>query len=822
MSARRRLYSELFLGLGLALLLALVAPASAIADEVDDSLSAQAGGEAQPAQQAEGRRPSKAIEEITVTATKREENLQEVPIAVSAFTGENLQRRGIKDLEDLQQVAPSLTVYSSNSETNGGTIRIRGMGTTGNNPGLEAAVGTFIDGVYRSRSGLAFGELLDLERAEVLRGPQGTLFGKNTSAGAVHIITARPAFDFGGSASYSTGNFGYNKGSVSLTGPLIEERLAFRVAGMVAARDGYYKDVTSSDKFKDQDRWSVKGQLLWTPTDTLDIRAIYDYTDRDESCCPAVFKVPGPTSAIVSALGGFIGPGHPEDLDVGTNGDPFEKVQDQGLSFEINWDLSPDVTLTSITAWRDFKTNRGQDVDFTSADILSVRDEHERWKNFSSEARLTGTTGPVDWLFGAYTYVERMNLNLATIYGTQGPAYVGLLLEGVSAGTSSLTEVTSFLSPGDNSGLQRYNQRTQGASIFSHNTWHITDRLSFTAGGRYSVERKYGKANQNGSVGDEVLPLPGGLPTNNAWCNGGVTLDAVGGQLPLRLIIPSLCDNAGHHNTRVEREFTGTVNLAYQLTDEMNTYGSYSRGYKSGGFNLDPNANQVVGGARFQNESHFDRELTDAWELGLKGQFLDRRLTLNSAVFYTEFDDFQLNTFKGLFFTVANLPEVTSRGVEVESFFDIAPGVTGSLGFTYAVTRYASDLNAQGDAAILQLEDELITQAPRHQGSAALFVEQPIPGTSLTGFLNTQAAYRGPHNTGSDLDQEKWEGGAWRVNAQTGIRTGDDRYEFMLWVKNLTNKRVNTVVFDSVFQSGSYHTFVSEPRMYGVTVSTRF
>ncbi|MEE9280104.1 MAG: TonB-dependent receptor, partial [Myxococcota bacterium] len=445
-----------------------------------------------PQDEEEGSFRSPGIEEIVVTATKREQSIQDVPIAISAFSGDDLQRRGIQQLEDLQQVAPSLIVYSSNSETNGGTLRIRGMGTTGNNPGLEAAVGTFIDGVYRSRSGQAFSELLDVERIEILRGPQGTLFGKNTSAGAVHIITAKPEFDFNGHASFSIGDFNYDKGTLGLTGPLIGEKLAFRVAGMFAQREGYYKDLTSSDKFADRDRWSVKGQLLWTPTDTIDVRAIYDYSDRDESCCPAVFKDLGPTSGAVAAVGGFLGPGDPKSLDVGTNGDPFEDVQDQGFSLEINWDLGPDITLTSMTAWRDFRVNRGQDVDFTSADILALRDENEKWQNFSSELRLVGTTGPLDWLVGFYTYQERFDARLATVFGTAGPTFVGLLLEGLSDTVSSVDEVTGFLSPGDNTGAQRYDQSTEGYAIFSHNTWHITERLSLTGGARYSVEKKSG------------------------------------------------------------------------------------------------------------------------------------------------------------------------------------------------------------------------------------------------------------------------------------------------------------------------------------------
>jgi outer membrane receptor protein involved in Fe transport len=209
------------------------------------------------------------VEEIVVTATKREQSIQDIPIAVSAFSGADLSARGITEVDQLMQVSPSLFINTSNSSTNGGTMRIRGIGTTGNNVGLESAVGFFVDGVYRSRSGQALNDLVDVERVEVLRGPQGTLFGKNTSAGAVHVITKKPEWRYGGTAGIGAGNLSSLEADASFTGPLIEDALAFRIAGSYRERDGYYDDIDSSDEYSDRDRYSLKGQLLWTPTDTL-------------------------------------------------------------------------------------------------------------------------------------------------------------------------------------------------------------------------------------------------------------------------------------------------------------------------------------------------------------------------------------------------------------------------------------------------------------------------------------------------------------------------------------------------------------------------
>ena len=216
----------------------------------------------------EGGAAQGVVEEIIVTATKREESIQDVPIAVSAFAGEDLEQRGVQDLYGLQEVSPSIAVYSSNSTSNGGTLRIRGVGTTGNNPGLEAAVGTFIDGIYRSRAGLAFSDLVDLDRVEILRGPQGTLFGKNTVAGALNVITKRP--EFANSLGFSVGLGNLNSREFDLIGNAVlsPDVLAGRVSYAYRERDGFYQDIDSSDAYDNRDRHSFRAQLLWTPNES--------------------------------------------------------------------------------------------------------------------------------------------------------------------------------------------------------------------------------------------------------------------------------------------------------------------------------------------------------------------------------------------------------------------------------------------------------------------------------------------------------------------------------------------------------------------------
>ncbi len=741
------------------------------------------------------------IEEIVVTATKREESIQDVPIAVSAFSGDDLEKRGVQDLYGLQEVAPSVAIYNSNSTSNGGTIRIRGVGTTGNNPGLEAAVGTFIDGVYRSRAGLAFNDMVDIERVEVLRGPQGTLFGKNTVAGALNIISKKPDFTNNSSVTVGAGNYDLNqvKGHVNVAA---SDQLAFRVAGSWQEREGYYQPFSGGDAYDGRDRYTIKAQALWQPSDDLTVHFMYDYTEKDEDCCPAAYYINGPTGAAVQALGGNITPFQSDagDVDVGVNHEPFEEVEDYGFSLDIAWDVNEDMSFRSITAYREYEVFRGQDIDFGNADILMPADIDESFENFSQEFQLLGSTDNFDWLVGVYYYTEDLDSDEMIVLGSQGPAYLDLLFAG---GSGALIPVFSGNPAGrvnsggvPNQGYDAvYGSETDGWSFFTHNTWHATDKFDVTLGLRYSDETKEAFGVFNGA------PI-GGTPIDDPFC----------GVVP----IASLCDNQSWTNEESEDETTGTLKFAYQLTEDVNTYVSYSRGYKAGGYNLDQEAvgNRDANG-NFVDQSRFDPELSDSYELGLKGEFLDYRLQLNTALFYTDFENFQLNTFTGLGFTVGNLEEVTTEGIEVEGLYQISDIATLTFGVTYADARY-------GDVGNPVLNDNRLTQSPLWQGSAALFVEDEIPGMDWMYNFNLNFSHVGEANTGSDLDPEKVRGAFNMVNASFGLNSNDGRWGATLWGRNLGDNIRNQLVFDSVFQGGSWSTFSNIGRTYGITFTANF
>ena len=736
------------------------------------------------------------IEEIIVTATKRAEPIQDVPIAVSAITGYDLYARGVEDLYGLAEVAPSLSVYSSNSTSNGGTLRIRGVGTTGNNPGLEAAVGTFIDGVYRSRAGLAFKDLPDIARVEILRGPQGTLFGKNTVAGAVNIVTNSPEFET--SLSGSLGIDDNNGHNASFTGnAALSDDVAGRVSFATRTRDGFYNDVNNDSMYDGRDRYNLRGQLLWRQSDELDVRIIADYSERSESCCPAAFWIAGPTSAAVAALGGDVTEFRiGGDANVGTNYAPYENVEDAGISIDALWEQDSGAQFRSITAIRDFSVSRGQDLDFTSADILHPQDSDETFRNFSQEFQLFGETDNMDWLVGAYLYTEDLESDEYIVLSTNGGNYIGALFGNPAIAPLFMGDPAGRGVPGQGYDAVYFSD-TRGWALFTHDVWHVKPSLDVTFGLRYSWEEKDAGAVINGAPYGELI--------NDPFCDTFGSISA----------FFSLCDNLSWNNIEAESALTGTLKAAFEVNDNVMSYASYSRGYKAGGFNLDQEAvgNRDANG-NFVDQSRFDPETSDSLELGVKMRTLSGRMTVNSALFRTSFSDFQLNTFTGLGFTVGNVKEVTSTGIEVESSLLLGGGISANFGVTYANALYGKDLAVNNS----HIARKRLTQSPPLQSSAALVVNREIGNTGWRWIGNVNWSFIDKVNTGSDLDPEKVRSAFSLINIQAGVERADGRYEIMLTGRNVADKRVNMLVFDSVFQRGSWHTFVNPPRVIGLSV----
>ncbi len=472
-------------------------------------------------------------DQIIVTATKRPQTLQEVPVAVSVVDAELINNAQITDILDLQASVSSLRVTQQQnaSQTN---FVIRGFGNGANNPGIEPSVGVFIDGVYRSRSASAILDLPTLERVEVLRGPQSTLFGKNVSAGAISLTTKLPSYDWEGSVEATVGNLGAVRFRGTLSGP-ISETLAFRISGSTNSRDGTYTNVLNgADNINERDRWAVRGQLLWEPTDSLSFRAIGDYNKIDEVCCGAPLIAVGPITqgVIVAGLGGVIPPTtEPDARQVALNQDPLNELTGKGLSLQGDWDWGW-ATLTSITSYREQSDFNDTDVDFTSID-LATQPQTVNYETFTQELRLAGEfesgLGVFNWLAGAFLFDEKVNFAQQTTFGDDfrafGDIQLGALgtsfleIEGATQLAQALTTGPAALFPeflpatgtqaipfgaGYASGTGftgDFDMDNRSYSLFFQTDWEVTDRLTLTGGVSYVSDRKE-------AVGDVIQTEP--------------------------------------------------------------------------------------------------------------------------------------------------------------------------------------------------------------------------------------------------------------------------------------------------------------------------
>ncbi len=842
--------------------------------------------------------------EIIVTATRRAQALADVPLAVSAISASALRDTGADDIRGLNQISPSLLVYSTTSEANSAVARIRGIGTVGDNPGLESSVGVFIDGVYRSRTGTALGDLGDLERVEVLRGPQGTLFGRNTSAGLINVVTAKPRFVNEGSAEFSYGNYDYRRGAVSLTGPFGQsETLAYKLDGLFVDRDGFMRDVVSDRSLNDRNRWSVRGQMLYVPHDDLDVRVIADFAKRNEECCGAVYLpardvsrdasgglrfTPSSVAALERSLGAIIIDDPKARKMAITPGRDYQSdVEDWGLSAEVNWTLGG-VDLTAISAYRDWTYDRGQDADFNNLDIFYRDDYTQRFRTFSQELRLRGDAfdNRLDWLVGAYYAHEKLNLRDDLQYGAdydrfanalisaripgfpgygqlQGLAAASLAAQGVpTAAAAPIVALVPNISLANTGSLgDRFTQTSRNMALFTHNVVHITDRLSLTLGARYTRERKKlvadlasdnaGCAAMLGAIADL-----GALGAANAALAPAAS--AVAGNLQTLAQLPCATNplNGSFQGRKTENKWSGTAVLGYKLTDDLLAYGSYAKGYKAGGFNLDRAALSI--NAPQVSQMMFAPETVDNYEIGVK--YDGRRINLNLALFHAVFSNFQLNTFNGLNYVVETINGckealdvngactgntrggVTSRGVEVEAALFPADDVTVNLGFTYADTQYRQRLvGADGrtlTGALFQLPGAQMSNAPEYVITGGAGWTPQLTESGITGLVYADFRYQSDMNTGSDLDFEKRQGGTMIVNARLGVRGPENRWSLEFWAQNLFDVDYRQLAFDMPLQgtgstnavrqgmiAGSntlYGAFMAEPRTYGMTVRTRF
>ena len=828
-------------------------------------------------------------EPIIVTATLRAMDVQDIPLAVTAVAPEALERQGVNDIKNLASISPSINIQSSQTETQGTSIKIRGVGTTGNNTGLESSVGVFIDGVYQSRPGVALGDLVDIERLEILRGPQGTLFGRNTSAGALNVSTKRPSLSTTEgfvNASYGNYDFMNLQGGVSL--PVVQNVAGVRLSGTWRKRDGYLKSPTGAES-NDRDRYMLRGQLYIEPNADVSIRLLADYAKTDEQCCEAVI-VRETELAPFSAFHGLASDGVDQSglsalKNLSINGGPYKNGSKQwGTSAELKWDLGG-AKLTSVTAYRKFDSSSTTVGGFTANDTYTVGNgaptsrvgilpSGDHIKTFTQELRLQGTAvnDHVDWLVGGFYSSEKIRADQTMTLNADFQKTGSAFNFANAAGVNPLFALTALGNAGvpvnanGNYAENRFLQDASSYSVFTHNVISFTDKLSLTLGARYVNETKDASFNQlagttgagasacqasvNGVLtGGVPAPLRAGMIGINCFpfaTSVALTAPAAvgGGLASAKLPLPRVWAQEFKDD-----EITYTAQLGYKANEDLLLYAGYSHGFKSGGFNLDPqsatlqNSGAILAGlatgtivAPVYADPSFKSEKVNQIEVGVKATLFGA-IKANLALFDMKMSDFQVLEFTGVQFLTFNVNSARSTGAELELFGKLSDNISANVSATYANARYPSNC-ADGVAvaarpSTLRLCGQDLTNAPRFAGVVGMTYNGPLNDSGWNLLVNGNVNYSDSRTTRTiDTDtnglpvplaqQENY----FKMNARIGLTTPDDRYTFELWGTNLTNEITRGITANTPLRGGagtrSLIGFVEEPRMYGMTVRAKF
>jgi iron complex outermembrane recepter protein len=751
--------------------------------------------------------------EIIVSARRRDESAQEVPIALSVVGSETLAATGNYTLAQVQQIVPSLQVFSFNPRNT--NINIRGLGSNValTNDGLENGVGFYIDNVYYGRVGQSQFDLVDLAQIEVLRGPQGTLFGKNTTSGAINITSRKPSFDPEFSGEASVGGYGYYQLRGSASGGLIDDLLAVRLSGSVTERRGFLFNETQNERAQDYSNWSVRGQLLLTPASDVEVRIIGDFARQKQNHVLNVFADYFGTYENGAVIGNNFAQRAARFPEYAFPAiDPFARrgeadghyqsnMDGYGVSGQLDWDIGA-ATLTSITAYRWWDWNPANDGDSTSLPVITKAQQSNRQRQFSQEIRLASDSdGPIDYVVGAYYFWQVIRGKGATAYGPAAalwnrPAASPFSLAAWEAAVNGF-EANSTSDP-----------RTKSYAVFGQLDWKFTDRLTLTAGLRYTHEKKSGSFHQFHVAGVDLSTLPAEIAAQATILRGQFN--------PVTDISTSFTDNS----------VSGLATLSWQFADDALAYATYSRGNKSGGLNL----TALPLGVR----PDVAPEKVDSYEAGLKTQWLDRKVTFNIAGYWTEISDYQTAITEQIVNTVnfrqyiANIPGVRSRGFEA----DLTAAPSERLSFyasaAYADTTYSDYPNAPQAPERLNLDGKQdltgvqLPGVPKFTYTLGADASAPLGGLGgrdLAVYGHADYSHRSTFNTSSS-DSRYADVPAFGIaNARIGIRTDDGLFDLSIWARNLFDKDYFQTL--SAQNTGIVTALIGEPRTVGATLRTK-
>jgi len=747
------------------------------------------------------------MESIVVTARLRQEDPQTIPISMSVVSGSDLSISRTDNVNQLQVLVASLNYSSPNPRNT--SMTIRGLGSSvvaiaQSNDGLEPGVGFYVDGVYHARPATAAFDFMDLERVEVLRGPQGTVFGKNTTAGAVSITTKVPSFEFETGGELAAGDFSYFQAKGYVTGP-ISRAAAFRLSGAITRRGGVLYNAFNSDRDNDLGNLAVRGELLYQPNSNFHLRLSADYAQFVNHCCTQVYVTVGqtlkPAARQFPAMAAALNYTPPST-------DPYRRIADidaalgvntneGGLAANADWNLGA-VTLSSISAYRWWNWDAANDRDYTSVPVQLLQHIPSYQRQFSQEFRIASNgSNTIDYVGGLYWFTQRITGTPITGYGRQatfwllGPApqFPTNLLDGYRT-----------------DGNTRFN--TFSYAAFGEATWHVTEALSVTGGVRYTYEDK------DGSFASDVS---GGLATSNQ-----TLINA-----KLSILRPQ-----SYTATVNDGSASGRGSISYQITDSIMAYGTYSRGSKSGGINMSGlplNSSNLPA----LSAAAIKPEQNTSWEVGLKTRLLDDHLLFNIDGFDTMVRDFQANVVDNgpgaLRGYLANVEKVRVQGVEVDGVVVVDEHLSGHFSATYTAGKYASYKNGPcplesiaSSTTVCDLSGRPLTGTPVWAVSLGGEYSYPVALLDAAGqiYLHGEYSYRSKMYGDPSDSRYTLMPGYNLLNTSLGLRDG--RWDLALWVRNLTNEHYLVNVTVQAGNSGLVLGTPADPRMAGVSLRATF
>lgn len=720
---------------------------------------------------------------VTVTAQKRTQDIQDVPISISAYGEDFIEDSGVDNLQDISLYSPNFTLGNSSQKTNT-RIAIRGVGSVGN-AGIEPSVGVFIDGVYYPRPGSVIGDLVDLQSVEVLRGPQGTLFGRNTPMGALNVKTKDPSRD-GLDAYVELGAGSYNAFNVAgaVSAP-ISDKVAYRVSGRYSERGGFGDNLLTGEEFGEQDSLSLRGKLLFDATPNFTVKLSADYGEinsggatieyLNDTSSPVFL---GTLQALYGADAAQIQTSDPFDHDIYQDHRDSLSDEQWGVSADAEYEFANGIRVKSITSVRDWEADYFESAIRLPVQLFPRKTQYNN-ETFSQEFQLLSASGEkVEWVAGAFFYEETYDISQDFDLGAQFciPTVLGVLTQQlIGAGVAPATAQAQALAqaqgcaalPQVDASDSEFNQDLSSQAIYGQATWYLNDQWSLTGGLRYTQDEK--EADFSNVVNN---PFVIGLSVRDNEDRPGLTVD--------------------------DSKLTYFTNVSYFPVEDTMLFATVSTGYKSGGFNTDGTFPALT-----EEQRIFGEEDTTNYELGIKTE-LGGVLQLNATLFRMDIEGFQDRAFDGVSFITRNVGELRQQGFEADFVWAPLDQLTFNGGLSYLDSEFQDYRNASPlpGGPVQDLTGQSAHFSPEWQGSLVADWRDSI---ALFGgseyFLRGETQYVGDQNIGGNTNQnpQSIQDAYQLFNARVGLRSEDDRWEVALWGKNLTDEGYCMTIFEQPF-----------------------